>query len=198
MEGFGHGEARCSDGDARMVQLVRCAVASTRDGVIPAMCSDGGVRTLARLHGWRTVYDMQALARQRVRLSRAMAWAWSMGCCVGELRRGGVDTDEGERTERRERAWGRKRGREFGHFYRAREKRNGVSVFNRPSVAFINRGINGEKTDDLNSINAWTTRVLRILAQGLGVALGVLGGSSPGGARGVPTSGASMGLGRAH
>jgi hypothetical protein len=65
-------------------------------------------------------------------------------------------------------------------------------------VAFINRGINGEKTDDLNSINARTTRVLRILAQGLGVALGVLGGSSPGGVRGVPTSDASTGPGRAH
>jgi hypothetical protein len=88
--------------------------------------------------------------------SRAMAWAWSMGCCVGELRRSGVDTGEGERTERRERAWGRKRGREFGHFYRARGKRNGVSVFNRPSMAFIKSGINGEKTDDLNSINART------------------------------------------
>jgi hypothetical protein len=108
MEGFGRGEARRSDGDARMVQLVRYAVASTTDGVIPAMCSDGGVRTPARLHGWRTVYGTQALARQRVRLSRAMAWEWSMGCYMGELRCDGVDTGEGERTERRERAWGRK------------------------------------------------------------------------------------------
>jgi hypothetical protein len=46
------------------------------------------------------------------------------GCCAGEVRRGGVDIDEGDRTERRERAWGRERGREFGHFYRARGKRN--------------------------------------------------------------------------
>jgi hypothetical protein len=46
------------------------------------------------------------------------------GCCTDGLRRGGVDTGEGERTERRERAWGRERGRKFGHFYRARGKRN--------------------------------------------------------------------------
>jgi hypothetical protein len=43
MEGFGRGEARHSDDDVRMVQLVRCTVASMMDGVIPAMCSDGGV-----------------------------------------------------------------------------------------------------------------------------------------------------------
>jgi hypothetical protein len=41
-------------------------------------------------------------------VSRAAVWAWSTGCCAGELQRGGVDTGEGERTERRERAWGRK------------------------------------------------------------------------------------------
>jgi hypothetical protein len=77
------------------------------------------------------------------------------GVLCGRAPAGGVDTGKGEKTERRERAWGRKRGREFGHFYRAREKRNGVSVFNRPSMAFINRGINGEKMDELNSMNAW-------------------------------------------
>jgi hypothetical protein len=51
MEGFGRGEARRSDGDARMVHLVRYAVASMVGGVIPAMRSDGGARTPARLHG---------------------------------------------------------------------------------------------------------------------------------------------------
>jgi hypothetical protein len=49
MDGFDHGEARRSDGEAWMVQLVCCVVASTADGVIPAMRSDGGARTLARL-----------------------------------------------------------------------------------------------------------------------------------------------------
>jgi hypothetical protein len=33
-----------------------CAVASTADGVIPAMCLDGGAQTPARLHGRRTTY----------------------------------------------------------------------------------------------------------------------------------------------
>jgi hypothetical protein len=49
MDGFDHGEARRSDGEAWMVQLVCCVVASTADEVIPAMRSDGGARTLARL-----------------------------------------------------------------------------------------------------------------------------------------------------
>jgi hypothetical protein len=78
-------------------------------------------------------------------VSRAAVWAWSTGCCAGELRRGGIDTGEGERTERRERAWGRKRGREFGHFYRARGKRNVVGVFNRPSIALMEGERNGEE-----------------------------------------------------
>jgi hypothetical protein len=56
MEGFDRGEARRSDGEARMVQLVCCVVASTVDGVIPAMRLDGGARTPARIHGWRTMY----------------------------------------------------------------------------------------------------------------------------------------------
>jgi hypothetical protein len=42
MDGFDHGEARRSDGKARMVQLVCRVVASTADGVIPAICLDGG------------------------------------------------------------------------------------------------------------------------------------------------------------
>ena len=42
MEGFGRGEARRSDGDARMVQLVCCAIASTMNGVTPVMRLDGG------------------------------------------------------------------------------------------------------------------------------------------------------------
>jgi hypothetical protein len=65
--------------------------------------SDGEVRRRAAwtnsgetLHGWRTVYDTQALARQRVRVSRAAAWAWSTGCCAGEHRRG-WQLGEGER-----------------------------------------------------------------------------------------------------
>jgi hypothetical protein len=37
-----------------MVQLVCCVVASMANGVVPAMRSDGGARTSARLHGWRT------------------------------------------------------------------------------------------------------------------------------------------------
>jgi hypothetical protein len=56
MEGFDRGEARRSNGEAWMVQLVCCVVASTADGVIPAMRLDGGARTPARLHGWRTAY----------------------------------------------------------------------------------------------------------------------------------------------
>jgi hypothetical protein len=45
MEGFDHGEARRSDGEARMVQLVCCAVALTVEDVIPAMRLYGGART---------------------------------------------------------------------------------------------------------------------------------------------------------
>ena len=56
MERFDRGEARRSDGEARMVQLVCYVVASTVDGVISAMRLDGGARTPARLHGWRTAY----------------------------------------------------------------------------------------------------------------------------------------------
>jgi hypothetical protein len=37
-----------------MVQLVCCVVASTANGVVPAMRSDGGARTSMSLHGWRT------------------------------------------------------------------------------------------------------------------------------------------------
>jgi hypothetical protein len=124
MEGFGRGEARRSDGDARMVQLVRCAVASTTDGVILAMCSDGGVWTPARLHGWRTAYDIQALARQRVHVSRAAAWAWSTGCYAGEHWRG-RRLGEGERARRvRERSWvGREEGKSRPFTERERERR---------------------------------------------------------------------------
>ena len=56
MEGFDRGETRRSDGEARMVQLVCCVIVSMVDDVIPAMRLDGGARTPARLHGWRTTY----------------------------------------------------------------------------------------------------------------------------------------------
>ena len=56
MEGFDRGETRRSDGEARMVQLVCCVIVSMVDGVIPAMRLDGGARTPARLHEWRTAY----------------------------------------------------------------------------------------------------------------------------------------------
>jgi hypothetical protein len=65
MDGFDHGEARRSDGKERMVQLVCCVVASTADDVIPAIRLDGGARTPARLHGWRTTYGAQARAELR-------------------------------------------------------------------------------------------------------------------------------------
>jgi hypothetical protein len=45
-----------------MVQLVCCVVASTVDGVIPVMPSDGGKRPPVKPHGWRTTYGAQARA----------------------------------------------------------------------------------------------------------------------------------------
>jgi hypothetical protein len=39
-------------------------VASTANGVVPAMRSDGGARTSARLHGWRTT-GKHGLRRRR-------------------------------------------------------------------------------------------------------------------------------------
>jgi hypothetical protein len=78
MEGFGRGEARCSDGDARMVQLVRYAVASTVGGVILAMHSDGGARTPVRLHGWRTNVEWRGHGHG--------------GCCMDELHGGELGT----------------------------------------------------------------------------------------------------------
>jgi hypothetical protein len=41
MEGFDRDETRRSNGEARMVQLVCCAIVSTTDGETPAMRLDG-------------------------------------------------------------------------------------------------------------------------------------------------------------
>jgi hypothetical protein len=43
MEGFDRSETRRSDGEARMVQLVCYAIASTTDGVTPVIRLDGVV-----------------------------------------------------------------------------------------------------------------------------------------------------------